>query len=61
MFEFRTPVYFINDPKLAKKLAIKDFEFFANRKVILDEKTDPLIGKCLMALQGQKWKGENCV
>jgi cytochrome P450 family 9 len=58
MFEFRKPVYFICDPKLAKKLAVKDFDFFVDRKLVFDEKVDKIFGKSLVSLQGSKWKGE---
>jgi hypothetical protein len=61
MFEFRTPVYVIRDPKLAKKLAVKDFDYFVDHRVVLDENTDKLFGKSLFSLQGQKWRGEICV
>jgi cytochrome P450 family 9 len=61
MFEFTKPVYFVRDPKLAKQLAIKDFDYFVDHQVIMDENTDKLMGKSLISLQGQKWKGKNCV
>lgn len=59
MFEFRKPVFFVRDPKLAKKLAIKDFDYFVDHRVVLDENTDKLFGKSLISLQGQKWRGKN--
>lgn len=58
MFEFRRPVYLILDPKLAKKLAVKDFDHFTDHRVVLDENIDKLFGKSLFSLQGQKWRGE---
>lgn len=56
IFEFRKPIFFIRDPKLAKKLAVKDFDFFVDRKVVLDESIDKMFGKSLVSLQGSKWK-----
>jgi cytochrome P450 family 9 len=58
MFEFRRPVYFVRDPKLAKKLAVKDFDYFMDHRVVLDESIDKLFGKSLVSLKGQKWRGE---
>lgn len=58
MFEFRKPIYFINDPKLVKKMAVKDFDYFVDHRVVVDENVDKLFGKSLISLQGQKWRGE---
>lgn len=57
LFEFSTPTYFIRDPKLLKKLTVKDFDSFLDHKSFLGEDVDPLFGKALFSLQGQKWKG----
>ena len=59
MFEFRKPIFIIRDPKLAKKLAIKDFENFADHRPMIDEHMDKMLGKSLFFLRGQKWKGRN--
>ena len=56
-FEFFTPAYIVRDPKLLKKLAVKDFDSFADHRMFLDEKIDPLFGRALFSLQGQKWRG----
>lgn len=60
MFEFRVPCYFIRDPEMIKQLAIKDFDSFTDRRVILDEKVEPIFAKTVFGLQGQKWKGLAC-
>ena len=57
MFEFQTPTYFVRDPKLLKKMAVKDFDSFPDHKNFLDENVDPLFGRALFSLQGQKWRG----
>lgn len=56
MFEFRRPTYMIRDPEIVKMLAIKDFDFFSDHRVIIDEHSDPLFGKSLFSLKGQKWR-----
>lgn len=58
MFEFRRPIYFIRDPKLAKKMAVKDFDNFVDHRIVVDENIDKLMGKALVSLQGQKWRGK---
>lgn len=51
----------IRDPKLIKKLAVKDFDHFVDHRVIVDESMDKMFGKALISLQGQKWRGENFI
>lgn len=48
----------MRDPKLLKKLAVKEFDSFAEHKLLLDEKVDPLFGRALFSLKGQKWRGD---
>jgi hypothetical protein len=57
MFEFRHPAYFIRDPELIKKLAIKDFDYFMDHRLLFTEEMEPTFTKALFALTGQKWKG----
>lgn len=58
-FEFVRPVYFITDPKLAKQLAVKDFEYFLDRRQLINGDIDPLFGKSIVNLKGQRWKSKN--
>ncbi|XP_055696998.1 probable cytochrome P450 9f2 [Phlebotomus papatasi] len=55
-FAFREPVVVVLDPEIAKQLAVKEFDNFADHKVFLSEEVDQLVGNSLMALTGQKWK-----
>lgn len=55
-FEFRRPVVSIMDPKLVKLLTVKDFEYFQDHRVVITEDIDPMFGKLLTAMTGQKWK-----
>lgn len=52
-----SPMYIIRDPQLVKKLCVKDFDYFSDHRVLLDESQDKLFGKALIALRGEKWKG----
>lgn len=56
LFEFRRPIVLLKDPKLIKLLAVKDFDYFTDHRSLISEDTDPMFGKTLIALQGQKWK-----
>lgn len=56
LFEFRRPIVFLKDPKLIKRLAVKDFDYFMDHRSIITEDADPMFGKTLVALQGQKWR-----
>lgn len=58
MFQFTNPVFLVRDPQLIKKMTVKDFDYFMDHKVIISEDLDPLFGKALVSLTGQKWKGK---
>lgn len=36
---------------------MKDFDSFLDHKMLLSEDVDPLFGRALFSLTGQKWKG----
>jgi cytochrome P450 family 9 len=56
LFDFRTPIYFLRDPEVIKRITIKDFDHFVDHRTVFDEKVDPLFGNSLGALTGGKWK-----
>ncbi|XP_070502406.1 probable cytochrome P450 9f2 [Chironomus tepperi] len=56
LFEFRRPVVLIRDPQIIKQLTIKDFDHFMDHRVLITEDIDPLFGKNLVSLTGDKWK-----
>ncbi|KAF5285373.1 hypothetical protein FQR65_LT13263 [Abscondita terminalis] len=55
IYKFQTPVLFLRDPELIKKVLVKDFEFFPEHVPFLPEEVDPLWNKNLFAVKG----GEN--
>lgn len=55
-YQFLQPILMIKDPKLIKQICVKDFEYFLDRRPFVAEDVDPLWGKNLVALSGQKWK-----
>lgn len=47
----------IRDLELIKQITVKDFEHFLDhRDFFLDEESEPLFGKSLFMLKGQKWR-----
>ncbi|XP_024883454.1 cytochrome P450 9e2-like [Temnothorax curvispinosus] len=57
-FDSMTPVVMIRDPELIKAIGVKNFEMFPDRRGfgIIDEAIDPLFGKNLFSLRGEKWR-----
>lgn len=53
---FTKPVIFIRDLDLVKSVLVKHFDHFADRKTFVDEKADPLFGRNLNFLNGDRWK-----
>lgn len=49
------PILFIRDPKLASRLLITDFQFFADRGMYVDEQAEPLSAH-LGALPEKQWR-----
>jgi hypothetical protein len=56
IFAFDKPVLLIRDVELVKNILIKDFQYFINHIVFLDEKLDPLFSKSLFVVKGQSWR-----
>lgn len=40
-------------------MAVKDFDHFVDHRVVVDESMDKMLGKSLISLTGQKWRGES--
>ncbi|XP_029169980.1 probable cytochrome P450 6a13 [Nylanderia fulva] len=55
-FRVRTPVLILRDPDLVKSVFVKDFAYFTNRGIPINNTQDPLSGH-LFNLEGRKWKG----
>lgn len=47
----------IRDPKLIRQIAVRDFDHFVDhRNMILNEDIEPLLGKSVFMLKGQRWR-----
>nr|AZR39445.1 cytochrome P450 [Agasicles hygrophila] len=55
-YQFSTPTLLIKDPELIKQIGVKDFEHFLDHSTFIPENADPLWGKNLFALKGQRWR-----
>lgn len=56
IFNFNLPVIILRDPDLIKSVTVRDFEYFTDHVNIIKEEADPLWGKGIFSLQGQRWK-----
>uniref|UniRef100_A0A1B0CWX1 Cytochrome n=1 Tax=Lutzomyia longipalpis TaxID=7200 RepID=A0A1B0CWX1_LUTLO len=56
MFEFRTPVYIVRDPELAKQVGVKEFDSFTDHRSVINKDADPVFGKSLISLKGDEWR-----
>ncbi|XP_023717552.1 cytochrome P450 9e2 isoform X2 [Cryptotermes secundus] len=56
VYEFLNPIILLRDPELIKMVTVKDFEHFVDRGVRISEEVEPLFGKGLFSLKGQRWK-----
>lgn len=55
VWSFVQPGLLVQDPELIKKVLIKDFQYFHDRNVHVNEEHDPLNGH-LVFLEGTKWR-----
>ncbi|CAG9827135.1 unnamed protein product [Diabrotica balteata] len=56
LYQFTLPTLVIKDLNLIKQIGVKDFDYFMDHRPFIPEKADPLWGKNLFALTGQRWK-----
>ncbi|XP_011869163.1 PREDICTED: cytochrome P450 9e2-like [Vollenhovia emeryi] len=54
--DFGTPAIVIRDPKLIKDIMVKDFENFPDHRTFIDESVEPMFGKNMFFLRGNRWK-----
>ncbi|XP_011263154.1 cytochrome P450 9e2 [Camponotus floridanus] len=56
MFDMTSPIVVLRDPELIKSIALKNFEMFPHHRSFIEEDQDPLFGKNLFALKGERWR-----
>ncbi|XP_076275228.1 cytochrome P450 9e2-like isoform X2 [Rhynchophorus ferrugineus] len=55
-YQFYTPTLVLRDPELIKQITVKDFDHFTDHRSFVDPDADPLWGRNLFSLKGQKWR-----
>lgn len=55
VYTFFQPLLIVRDPEFIRNILIKDFQYFVDRIIPMDEENDPLSAH-LFALKGDKWK-----
>lgn len=55
-FDGMNPVVMIRDPELIKTIGVKSFDTFPDHRAFIDEVNDPLFGKNLFSLRGERWR-----
>ncbi|KDQ77054.1 Cytochrome P450 6j1, partial [Zootermopsis nevadensis] len=56
IFAFDQPSLLIRDLDLVKNILVKDAQYFIDRVVTVDENLDPLLGKNMFVIKGQRWR-----
>ncbi|KAL7302463.1 hypothetical protein TKK_0005111 [Trichogramma kaykai] len=56
MFDFRNPTIVVKDPELLKDIFVKNFDHFTDHVAFVSEEMDPIVGKNLFSLKGQRWR-----
>ncbi|KAF5271172.1 hypothetical protein FQR65_LT17687 [Abscondita terminalis] len=56
LYQFTTPMLMIRDLDLIKKITVKDYEYFIDHNNLITETLEPLMGKNLLNLKGQRWR-----
>ncbi|XP_011704047.1 PREDICTED: cytochrome P450 9e2-like, partial [Wasmannia auropunctata] len=56
MFDLNVPIVMIRDPELIKSITLKHFETFPDHRAFVTETQDPLFGKNLFSLRGDRWR-----
>lgn len=55
-FDFNTPVIVLKDPDLIRDVCVKNFDNFPDHRSFVTEEMDPIVGRNVFSLKGQRWK-----
>jgi len=56
IFSFDKPILFIRDVEMVKNILVKDFQYFIDHNVNVDEKLDPIVSRSLIVTKGKIWR-----
>lgn len=51
-----SPIFFLRDPEIYKRIAVKEFDSFTDHKFIIEPHMDSLMGNTLFLMRGSKWR-----
>ncbi|XP_071571144.1 cytochrome P450 9e2-like [Temnothorax nylanderi] len=54
--DFGMPGVLVRDPELIKDIMVKDFESFPDHRSFVDDSVEPLFGKNIFSLRGDRWR-----
>ncbi|KAL0107515.1 hypothetical protein PUN28_014677 [Cardiocondyla obscurior] len=54
--DFTTFTIFLRDLELIKDITVKDFDHFTDHRVFIDENVEPMFGKNIFSLRGDRWR-----
>ncbi|XP_020280621.1 cytochrome P450 9e2-like [Pseudomyrmex gracilis] len=54
--DLATPTVILRDPELIKDVMVKEFEHFHDHQLFVSEDIDPLFGKNIFSLRGDRWR-----
>ncbi|XP_011865449.1 PREDICTED: uncharacterized protein LOC105560707 [Vollenhovia emeryi] len=60
-YDSMNPIVVIRDLELIKAIGVKNFEMFPDHRAFIDEVNDPLFGKNLFSLRGERWRDARAV
>ncbi|XP_029170217.1 cytochrome P450 9e2-like [Nylanderia fulva] len=55
-FDMGTLAVLLRDPEVIKDVLVKEFEHFHDHRAFVDDTVDPLFGKNIFSLRGDRWK-----
>lgn len=53
---FNSPVILLKDLELIKDVCVKNFDFCPDHQSFIDERMDPILGKNVFSLRGERWR-----
>lgn len=56
VFDFSVRQFHIRDPEMIKQVTIKDFDYFQDHRVFIDESMDEVMSKALIMMCGEDWR-----
>lgn len=56
LFDFAKPAILLRDPELVREVCVKHFDNFTDHVAFVSEEMDPISGRNVFSLKGQRWR-----